>query len=639
MKKQILAAGVLCATLFAITAKTKDPVLMKVGDKDVRLSEFEYLYNKNNSQQAQPQSVDDYLGMFVNFKLKVAAAEAAGLDTTASFLDEYTKFRNELAEPYMQDSAARDAQLREAYSHKLNDLYVSHIMVRNQALADSLYTALKNGTANYEEVARRYSVDKPSAQRGGRMGTVTAGRYPWPFEKAAYETPVGQLSPVVNSGFGYHIIRVESSTPAKGQVHAAHILRMTRGVSDSVAAAQQTLIDSLYNVLASNPEADFGELARTYSQDPGSARSGGDLGFFPSGAMVAEFDSVAFAIADGEISKPVKTAFGWHIIKRIESKGTGTFDESKADLIAAIDRDPARKNVAMDAYIDSKIKEYGAQVNPATIAKVKEMAAARNGEATPELMAEVTASKLPVFTLKGKKVTLADMAAYIPSVWPEGADNIAAFIENSANDYIRTLATEQAREDLALENPDYRNLTNEYRDGILLFEISNRKVWNHATSDTVGLENFFRANRDKYRWEAPRFKGIVIFAGSDSLLNVAMKYAADSIAPSVPSSEIATLMNKRFGRDVKVERVIAAKGDNAITDYLGFGQERPAPASKRWASYAAFRGKVIDQPEEAADVRGPVVADYQALLEKDWLDELHRTIPVKINQKVLRQAK
>lgn len=576
MKKQILAAGIICATLCAIAAKPKDPVLMKVGNDEVRLSEFEYLYNKNNTQQAQPQTIDEYVDMFVNFKLKVAAAEAAGLDTTKAFKDEYLKFRNELSEPYLRDEKVAAAQEAEAYDHMLSDLLVSHIMfpAQQSALADSLYAELKAGNARFEDIATKYSMDKASARRGGLMGVVGAGRYPWPFEKAAYETEVGQISPVINSGFGLHIIRVESRTPAKGQVHAAHILRMTRGASDSVVAAEMLVADSLYKVVTA-PGADFAAVARQFSQDPGSARNGGDLGFFGPGMMVQEFDSVAFALADGEISRPFKTPFGWHIIKRIESKGPGSFEENLEAIRKQIEREPSRARLAGDAYAAAAVERFRGKLGGVTDS------------------AEMTARAL-----------------------------------------------ELAREELEAENADYRNLLHEYRDGILLFDISNREVWNKASADTVGLDEFFRANRAKYAWESPKFKSLIIFAGNDSLLNVAMRYAADSIPATVPAQKIAEVMQQRFGRDVKVERVIAAKGENAITDYLGFGAEKPAkPASQRWQSYAAFRGRVIDQPEEASDVRGTVVADYQAALEKEWLEHLHKEIPVKINQKVLKQAK
>ncbi|MDO4318954.1 MAG: peptidylprolyl isomerase [Bacteroidales bacterium] len=641
MKKQILAAGVICASLFAITAKTNDPVLMNVAGKDVRLSEFEYLYNKNNAQQVQPQTLDEYVDMFVNFKLKVAAAEAEGIDTTDTFMGEYLKFRNELADPYLRDDKVAEAQIKEFYDHMLTDVTVSHIMLPlgSEALADSLLQVIKSGQTPYETVAEQFSRDRYSAGRGGWMGVVKAGRYPWPFEKASFElSEVGELSPVVNSGIGLHIIRLEKRQPAIGEVHAAHILLTTRNQPDSVEAAQGAKIDSLYKVVTT-PGVDFGEIAKQYSQDPGSGSRGGDLGWFGPGMMVKEFDDMTFSLKDGEISKPFRTQFGWHIIYRIESRGVGSLDDNRTTITEALARDTERAGEARNAYLKDVIAKYKGSVNEKTMKYVAEAARKHGDKLDQSLIEEFAASKKPALTFNGKTTTLGELIAYVPSVTPEGPGAVENALRQAADNLLNSLALDQAREDLADTNPDYRNLINEYRDGILLFEISNRNVWERASTDTEGLENYFRQNRDKYRWEAPKFKSFIFFAPNDSLLDVAVKYATDSIAPSVKGTDVTAAMRDRFGRDVKVERVIAAKGENSITDYLGFGEPRPADANPRWSSYAAYRGRVIDQPEEAADVRGAVVADYQAALEREWLEGLHAKYPVKINRDVLKQVK
>ncbi|MDE5643806.1 MAG: peptidylprolyl isomerase, partial [Muribaculaceae bacterium] len=237
MKKYFVSAAVLGAILFAAGAKNNDPVLMTVNGKKVPLSEFEYLYKKNNSQQLQPQTLDEYVDMFVNYKLKVADAEAAGLDTTASFRQELVKYCNDLARPYLRDQAVEDSLARVSYNHMLETITVSHIMIpsgqnaaeaeKAHARLDSIRTAILNGKTTFEEAARENSVDNASKVRGGLMGVVGAGRYPWAFEDMAYNTATGEISPVVNSGFRFHIIRVEKREPAKGEVHAAHILKLT----------------------------------------------------------------------------------------------------------------------------------------------------------------------------------------------------------------------------------------------------------------------------------------------------------------------------------------------------------------------------------------------------------------------------
>ena len=638
MKKQFLAVGVIGASLLALTAKNSDPVLMNVAGKDVRLSEFEYLFHKNNAQQTEPQSLDQYVGMFVDYKLKVADAESAGIDTTASFISELTQFRDELSEPYLRDNSVLDSMVNQSYSHMQDELKVSHIMMAadQEATLDSLRQAIIDGKVTFEEVARQYSIDKPSARRGGLMGFVIANRYPWAFEEAAFETPVGQISPVVNSGFGNHIIRVESRQPARGEVLAEHILRLTRNVPDSLLAEQKFTIDSIYRVVKANPD-EFENLAKTYSEDPGSARNGGSLGWFGPGAMVQEFDSVSFALPVGGISEPFTTSFGWHIIKKVDARGVGSLEDNRESIIKAINR-TERGALPEKMFVQRNAKKYGARLNESNINKIAAMADKDGGMLDSAFMANYSKSEMPIFSVGGKDVTLGEIVSGMAPARIRGGEQIQEHIKAVATEMMNNRVLDLARNELAEENPDYRNLVNEYRDGILLFEISNRNVWDRAAKDKEGLEDYFRKNRAKYAWDKPKFKSYIIFTSNDSLLNEAVKYASTLTDDMVPA-DFTSARRERFGRDVKIERVIAAQGENAITDYLGFGGEKPAPENKRWSSYAAFRAKVITAPEEAADVRGAVVADYQAMLEKEWLKALHDKYPVKINKKVLKQVK
>ncbi len=638
MKKQFLAVGVLGASLLALTAKNADPVLMNIAGKDVRLSEFEYLFHKNNAQQTEPQSLDQYVGMFVDYKLKVADAEAAGIDTTAAFITEFTQFRDEFAEPYLRDNSVLDSLVAQSYRNMQEELTVSHIMLPKDqgATLDSLRSAILDGKTTFEAVAEEYSIDKPSARRGGLMGCVVANRYPWLFEEAAYATPVGQISPVINSGFGNHIIRVEDRRPARGEVKAEHILRLTRNLPDSLLPEQKFLIDSIYNVVTAEPDK-FGQLAREYSEDPGSARNGGSLGWFGSGMMVQEFDSVSFALPVGGISEPFRTSFGWHIVKKTDARGVASLDDCRDKIEKAIERSE-RGALPEKVYLQRNAKKYDARLIDSNIDKIAAMADKDGGALDSAFVATYSKSDMPMFTVSGKSTTLGEVVSGMAPAKIVGGEQIRDHVRNVATEMMNAKIRELARKDLADRNPDYRNLVNEYRDGILLFEISNRNVWDRAAKDKDGLEDYFRKNRAKYAWDKPKFKSYVIFTSNDSLLNEAMEYASTLAADMVPA-DFTSAMREHFGRDVKIERVIAAKGENAITDYLAFGGDKPAADNPRWSCYAAFRGKVITAPEEAADVRGAVVADYQSMLEKEWLKTLHDKYDVKINKKVLKKVK
>ncbi|MDE7126229.1 MAG: peptidylprolyl isomerase, partial [Muribaculaceae bacterium] len=483
MKKIIIALAAVSVLNISVGAASKsDPVLLTVNGKDITLSEFEYLYNKSNSQQQQAQPVSEYLDMFVNFKLKVADAEAAGLDTTASFRKEYDDYRHQLAEPYLVDSTAIESMLRRAYSHMLEDVSVSHVMLNGPdapRMLDSLRNEILAGNTTFEDVALHYSID-PSAKRNmGRMGYVPAGATPYLFEDAMYEANVGEISPVVFSGLGYHIIRVDDRRPAKGEVQASHILKQTRGFSDDRKLQARNQIDSIYDLVKNG--ADFAEVARRESEDPGSAAQGGSLGWFGAGRMVQPFDSISFALPDGAISQPFETPFGYHIIKKTATRTVLPLDSLRNGIMRVMEQD-GRVQSASVRFADSLADAYGV---------------------TP-------------------------------------VEAIERYIMN-----------------LPAENQDYRNLLNEYRDGILLFDISNSRVWEKAASDEAALKEYFNSHRDRYTWSKPRYKGYVLYATSDSVMDAAKRVIA-SVGEDVSVDSLAHMLRPDFGKSIKIERVLTA---------------------------------------------------------------------------------
>lgn len=638
MKRHLIALALASAILPVSAQLNPDDVLMTVDGRPVTVGEFEYLYNKNKSQQTTPQSFDQYLKMFENYKLKVVDAEHMGLDKTPAFESEFTKFRDDLASPYLRDQATEDALVQEAYNHRKTDVLVSHVMLynepQNEAKLDSIRTDILSGKITFEAAANEFSIDRGSNTKGGRMGYVVPDRFPWAFEKVAYETKVGEISPVINSGMGYHIIRVESVTPAQGDVDASHILLMTRDLDDNAKAAAKERIDSIYSALLAG--ADFAELAKKLSQDPGSASRGGSLGRFSHGMMVAEFDSAAYATPEGQISKPFATAFGYHIVKTNKHFGINPLDdELRKAIINRMSGDERARQPELATLEKLKV-EYGAKFDNNTFDKVKSMIAANAGVCDSAVEARLIAMNDVVASFNHGKVTVRDAMAYVPMPLGMSADAFVVNLREAAINALNAAVLDYAREELAKTTPEYRNLVNEYRDGILLYEISNQKVWDKAAKDKAGLDAYFEANKSKYTWDKPKFKSYVFFAKNDSVLNLALPYAEtlDTTDPAKFTQE----MRKRFGRDVKVERVIAAEGENAVTDYLGFnGSKEAADKQSKWNSYAAWRGRVLSQPEEASDVRGAAVTDYQAYLESQWLKELHKKYKVKINKKVLKK--
>ncbi|MDE7427129.1 MAG: peptidylprolyl isomerase [Muribaculaceae bacterium] len=639
MKKTFVSASVIGATLLAVGAsKNVDPILMTVDGTDVTVSEFEYLYNKNKAQHTDTLPLNSYVDMFVNYQLKVADARHSGIDTTAAFLEEYEKFRNDLAAPYMKDSSVEDSLAMVAFEHQKESVKVSHIMLplgrgvtasdANLALIDSLRGVIISGANTFEAVAEEYSVDKPSAVRGGDMGTVVPGRYPWAFEDAAYNTPVGEISEPVNSGFGWHLIKVNERTPSRGEVHARHILKITRDLDSAGVAKAKREIDSIYKRVL-DPSYDFADAARRESQDPGSARRGGDLGWFGSGVMVPEFDSVAFALPVGGISEPFATAFGYHIIQKLDARSSEPFEVQKPKLLEAIQNDE-RALLPRQAVLNRYRAMYKAQVVEKTIKSAEN--AVRKAGSFETALSELEKMNAPVIKVNGKGTPLSTIMGSVAAPADADAEKVAKAIRQAAEAHLQAQVLDLALENLDKTNEDYRNLLHEYRDGMLMYEISNRNVWERASSDRAGLEEYFKANRDKYHWSAPKYKAVLIFANTQEDLDKAVEYAK-TLDASNPAAAVEDIRAK-FGRLVKVERVIAAKGENNITDYLGFGGPKPMETT-RYGFYAPVYDRIIPQPEEASDERGAVVTDYQNELEKRWLDDLHSRYKVNINKKVL----
>lgn len=610
--------------------KEADPVVITVGDCKVHLSEFEYLYKKNNAQQQTDLTLDRYIDMFVKYKMKVEAARAAGLDTAQTYLVDMSRYGRELAEPYMTDKEMCDSLVKAAYSHYGKVVRIHHILLpanvqgrtpaQQKALADSIHGLIDAG-ADFEDLARRFSSDPMVAETSGRM-TIAAGLLPYGFEDMAYRTPVGECSPVFSTNFGYHMLRVDSREKSDGEIKARHILKLTRGLDEVASAEKKARIDSIYDLLQSG--ADFDQIASSETEDSSGKNNGGALPWFGRGMMVPEFEEAAFALADGEISQPVKTVFGYHIVKREASRPVQPIDSLREYIQSRIDSD-YRSILLHRRAVDKYASEINVKINHKFFDKAAGIIK-REGSLNEAARKAISEIKTPVMTIGNQKYMPSELR--IPSE-AVGIDDLKAAIDDFR--YMKLIDLMYAT--LSDREPDYRNLYNEYSDGMLLFEISNREVWERANKDTEGLEAYFLTHRDKYKWDAPHYRGFVISAVSDSLADQAMAYLGTL---TVADDQLSTELRKKFGTHAKIERVNAGKGDHAIIDYVAFGGEKPEP-NGRWTSFRPFRGDIAEQPQTAMDVKGLVGMDYQQQLENEWIDGLKSTFKVTVDRQALSQ--
>lgn len=640
MKKTLLAGFGLGVLALAYAAK--DPVIMTVNGVDVPKSEFEYLYNKNSQQQINPQTLDEYVEMFKLYKMKVADAKAEGLDTLSSFIKETEQYRRDLAAPYLADSVLLNKYVEEAYDRSKQEAEAIHIMLfktrdasQNKLLKarmDSIRDAALAG-ADFSELARKHSADRSSASKGGRMGYIVANNFPYAFDKVVFSLPEGQISEIVESPMGYHLIKGGKKRPARGKVQAAHILKMAR--EEAASPAAKAAIDSIYEVVKANP-ARFAEVATSESDDRGSARQGGMLPLFGAGEMVEVFDSVAFSLKDGEISKPFKSDFGWHIIHRVGSKPAANHEAVRNQVLSQVknEQDPRYKEIQRN-QTDRLGKKLKGRLNQKTMAALSTDVEANGIDSLfIKRWNSANNSKMEFASVAGKSIPVSKLISRLSRVNVSDPLVAATILKDASDGLYSDELLEAEQVAMLKEVPEYANLLKEYIDGSLLYEVSVRKVWDKASKDTEGLRRFFEDHREDYTWNEPHVKGFLVQAVNDSvgalIRERAAQLSADSIVP---------VIRKEFSRQCGIDKVLVAKGANAMVDNLIFGGPVVEPSRSTYKVYFMIDPRILTAPEEVADVRGLVTSDYQNEFQSRWESELRRKYPVTVNQKVLRTVK
>ena len=585
MKRLLSLAFPLAVALAANAQGQTDPVLMEIGGKQIKRSEFEYIYNKNNSASTvEKKDLDEYVDMFINFKLKVLEAENAGIDTTQAFRKEFAGYRAQLAKGYLTDKEVDEDYVRCVYERLKENVRASHILIdcpegalpadtlRAYERAMEVYRLLESG-ADFEETARRMSDDKSVKYNGGDLGYFTALQMVPTFEAAVYALQPGEVSLPVRSRFGYHVIKMTDRRPDRGKVHVAHIFKhIPQDAGQDKVDKAMAQMDSLYAAIMAG--ADFAELAKTYSDDKVSAQRGGELGWIGMRQTIPEFEDKIFAMSDGEVSKPFATPVGIHIVKRFEHRLIEPYLAPDAQL-------------GDSAYV-----------------------AALGGRDDV------------LFTLDGKSYGVQGFIDFVNGNSRFNKGSRAVVLSRLMDMYRDRVVLDYEDSRLEDKYPEFALLVNEYRDGILLFDISNREVWDKASSDEEGLEAYFKKHRRDYRWDEPHFKGIVVHCVSDSLEQPVKRLLKDK-----DYAAWMTELRKAYMSDsvklVRAEKGLYVKGDNKYVDYFKFKGE--AFDQPEGFPYTFIYGKLLKRkPEDFRDVRGQVSADYQNYLEKEWVASLRK---------------
>jgi len=546
------------------------------------------------------------------------------MDTSSTFVNELAGYREELAAPYLTDVKYSEQMVSDLYERTTKEVNASHIllMVPKDVTIEKDEEILKKiveirneiiAGKDFDEAAIEYSEDPSAKTNKGNLGYFTAFQMVVPFENAAFTTPVGEISQPVRSSFGYHILKVFDIRENQGELLVAHIMKMfPQDVTPEIKIGLKAQIDSIYAELKNG--ADFAELANAKSDDKRSAQQGGEMPWFTSGRMIPEFANPAFALKNkGDYTEPIETAFGYHIIKKLDSRPIAGFEESKAMLENRIKQDPERSITSKQVFIDKLKVEYNYNENADGKAKL------RNKNTTDTL----EFSNFELFKIDNKSFKIEQFQEFLKKTNVESEPFLSHF-----NNWVEYEITALENSKLEEKYPDFRYLFQEYHDGILLFNISEEKIWNFAARDTLGLEDYYKKNGNKYLWEE-RFKGMVVTCKDVATREEAEKYFAEEMTVE----EITDLLNKTENV-ITINEGAWEKGANPVVDYYVWNGPEPA----NFKSDVSFiRGdKTPPEPKTLNDARGLYVSDYQKYLEEKWIRELRAKYKVSVNKKLLK---
>lgn len=640
----LFAALVFFTTLsFSAFSQDKKATILTIQGENITLEEFENIFRKNNRDSVITQkSLDDYMELFINFKLKVREAKALGLDTVAKFKSELEGYRATLARPYLTDTDMLNGMMREAYDRSKQEVRASHILINCDPAASPEDTLkaynramearkkIMDG-AKFDAIAKEYSQDPSAKDNGGDLGYFTVFQMVYQFEDGAYSTPVGQVSMPVRTRYGYHVIKVTDKRTARGEIHVAHIMVKEKKEENGAANASAKAKEIYEKAIAGES---FTDLAAKYSDDGSTSKSGGELPWFGTNKMVSEFEEAAFALKnDGDISAPIKTSYGWHIIKRLGYRTIGTYEESEKKIKSDVSRD-GRSEKTKNSFVSKLKKEYKFTYDEKLVNALVATADTSVFKGTWNVNKKLL--KKPMFTIDGKKYLASDFHKVI-------TDRMKIRTKQTPAEYIRTEAKVFAEnallkyEDTKLEGKHdaFRLLMNEYREGILLFELTDQKVWSKAVKDSTGLQNFYDNNKSKFMW--PERIDVTFYTCANEQIAAKVR---ELIAQGVSNADIASQINKDTQLNIQIEEGVFAKEDRDILENVAWkkGLSMNIPYNGQFV-IANVKDVIASTPKKFSECRGLVTSEYQNYLEEQWIKELRAKYSTSVNKQVLHSIK
>ena len=626
----------------------QDNTILKIDDKTVNKTEFEQIYWKNKKEKiATKEDLEEYIQLFINFKLKVIAAEELGLDTTKKFIDELSGYRIQLEKPYLIDTSINEDLINEAYYRTINEVNASHIMTKlgpNPSPEDTLKAYNKilgirkkilSGNIGFEEAAEELSEDPYARSSKGNLGYFNAFKMLYSFECAAYDTPVGKVSDIVRTKYGYHIVKPNSLRKAKGRVKTSHIMITKSPKNDNNLSEDK--INSIYKDLVEKTKT-FEELAVEKSEDRKSAKNGGEIGWINSGGnFYPEFEDAVFSLKlDGDYSKPFKTPNGWHIVKRLSYEPIGDLKSMSYALKNKIQKD-ARAQKTKSSFINNLKTEYNLK-NMFNIKELVDILKNKNFDyENIEISKKLKNMNNLVLTFSNISYSNYDFINYLNKSKLIAKDKIDEdLIKQQFVKFINQNLIAFEKTQLETKHPEFKALMKEYRDGILLFEISDQNIWTKAIKDTAGLKEFYNSNLDTWKWPN-RINGTVYSSESKNTIN---KVKSMKLKKSLSNDSIMSILNKDNLFNLKFDNKIIDdfKKYGQTFDDLKMGFNGPYNYEEKWV-LIYIEDKLPSRNKELKEAEGIIVSAYQNYLEDQWLSNLKEKHKISINFETLYSIK
>lgn len=638
--------------------------LAKIGNQTITVGDFLALYKKNNKEVKDTISVEDNLKLYVNFRLKVLEAEKLGLDTLTSFKKELKSYRKQLAKPYFTDKKVVNELAKQAWQRMQYDVRASHILVKlpvNPTPEDTLKawnkiqkirTEIINGK-NFGIAAQEYSDDasardqkvisgKRRGKKGnhGDLGYFTVFSMVYPFENAAYNTPVGKISKPIRTRYGYHILKITDKKPALGVAEVEHIfVALPAGSNTKDSLQKSKKIHYIYNQIIKGMS--FEEAARKYSEDKGSALLGGKLPRFTSDRIVPQFVETIDTLKRGEISKPFQTIYGFHIIRLIKRTRPGNFKTEEPKIYERI-KSGNRITIEKQAVIKRLKKENDLKINKSNTSNfISNLASEIKKGKAPEYLKTLVPKTL--FTL-GKKdketITTKEFGKYfLENKNNLHGKNTVIALNNLLNKFIDYKLFNYEDKHLEEKNPEFKELMKEYHDGILLFNITDKMVWSKASSDSAGLKNFYNGHKENY--VQPKRIQVITFTFPKNVLSSLEKEISNKITGDTLVAIIKRL-NTTASSMIKIDTGTFIKGENKILKHIDWKKRSwsgPMSLNDNTDVFVYIKNIFPKSIKTYNQALGEIISDYQDQLDREWIKQLKEHYEVQINQKTFRKLK